>query len=322
MWQIWFKTQPPPTHPHSCGTSGKLYAKSSFRFHILKMEGIISENKMYWISWVPCMPCMGNSKSFRTFCSLFWASWDQGSCQTDLGTHWLAHGWHTIFCWQNKWIVCNCHLTLNQNVGCVLGRPKERQKIWFFVQLTFLTLLTFIVTFWLYKAWNSPFPYPPNLETNSSKSKTGPIQTGSSYTRVGKSAPKQMQIHGTQDLAHRSLGRGKVWEAWLSPAHPSALSWDITSSPKLIGPPKLDSAPFVCLLVVWTQPYHCTYHSRWLCSTTRTARMMAWPYLPVFLPYPTVLGRWQLLSILLGMNEWIYQESDQKCFLSTHFPSV
>lgn len=160
-------------------------------------------------------------------------------------------------------------LTLNQNVGCVLGRSKERQKIWFLVQLTFLTLLTFIVTFWLYKAWNSPFPYPPNLETNSSKSKTGPIQTGSSYTRVGKSAPEKMQIHGTQDLAHRSLGLGKVWEAWLSPAHPSALSWDITSSPKLIGPPKLDSAPFVCLLVVWTQPYHCTYHSWWLCSITR-----------------------------------------------------
>lgn len=93
---------------------------------------------------------------------------------------------------------------------------------------------------------------------------------------------------------------GKTGEARPSPSHPSVLSWDITSSWEPSRASQTRKCPFQC---------HCICHSGRLWSVMLVARMWLVRNLLVSLLPDTVLGRCQMLIILLW-NEWVYQETD------------
>ena len=137
------------------------------------MEGINSEDIMYWICQALCMPYKEHSKHSRPLDPLFWASWGQGSYQMDhclypKGLHMV--GTQPIPVAQTNSSFAPATHTY-QNMGCAFGRPKERPNIWLFspAHLPDTHSPPPQMHSWLHKSWSSPSPSCPAEAQRASK---------------------------------------------------------------------------------------------------------------------------------------------------------
>lgn len=146
---------------------------------------------------------------------------------------------------------------------------KDRPEVWFSVQLTFLTLPTFIDIF----PASDIVKFPPSIFSHLDIALKS-TQMVSSYNGVWRLALKTQEkmqlIKIIQDPTLRLFGK-----AWLSPTHPSVLNWNITSK-DLLGPPKLGNTPSVCPIVAGAYPPRCTYDCSSSWSFMLVGRMMAY----------------------------------------------